>query len=258
MFAVPALVVGQTTSYSFVSTAIGLHEPVVVEFRVRNDGARPIQFDLGKDRKEVFIIGFSGPDGRKGKDIQLRREGIGLNGLVSLEVGQSYQGQLLLNEWIDFARPGKYDIEIRLSGPKHSSNDDSTNSTEAFRGTLQILPENLARLESVCASLEERVEGASSYEDAAYAASALGFVRHDVAVPYLERALYAHQLVQITAINGLEKIGSRRAVDVLIGSLSRLPEDIAVAAKASLHRIADRTTDRSIRQDIERVLASPP
>jgi hypothetical protein len=82
--------------------------------------------------------------------------------------------------------------------------------------TIEITAEDSVRLNESCASFAKQIEKASSYHEAADAALALSFVKDPIAVPYLKTALFAKQLVEPVTIDGLEKIGNKEAVQLLV------------------------------------------
>jgi hypothetical protein len=233
---------------------VSLHEPVFVKFQVNNHRDTPIELDLGKDRKTNFLITFQGPNGQRGDNLRLSWDGIGAGGEVSISPEDNYQQDILMNEWIDFRHPGRYDIEIHLDSPARQANGNVVAQVPIFRGAITIGPFDAHRLETVCASLEKRIENASTVQPALDAAVALSLVKHDVAVPYLEKSLYESPYVGPIVTRGLERIGDRPAAIVLMNSLSRLPSDTVDLAKTALSGIRDQTADSSLRQEIQRAL----
>ncbi len=103
--------------------------------------------------------------------------------------------------------------------------------------------------------LAKDIASATSYQRAAEAALALSYVRDPVAVPYLERALRSGHLVERMAVEGLEQIGNREAVQVLVSSLQTRAGDTAILARSALERIESNTQDPAIKKAIKRALS---
>jgi hypothetical protein len=242
-------------SYSLVSPKTALHEPVILQFEAKNATDQPIQLDLGKDHNENFIVSFSGPGGAKGQSLRLRRPGFAASGKLRIEPGETYKQDLVLNAWIEFARPGNYEIEVHLA-KNVEAGADTVIGMETFHTTVEIAAEDNERLKEVCASLAKRVQYATSYEEAATAARTLSFVKDPIAVPYLKTALFSKHLVEPITIDALEKIGDEGAVEVLISALTLLSSDSSALARAALERIGARSSDPSLKQEIERGLNS--
>ena len=245
-----------TVTYSFASRKFTLHEPVVLQLKIMNATSQPIQLSLGKNYNENFIVSFIGPSGATVQPRQIREPGFGATGQVRIEPGETFKKNLLLNQWIEFDSPGKYEIEVRLAKAIENTQADPSVRMGSFHDTIEIAAEDSVRLNEVCAALASQVEMASSYQEAADAAQALSSVKDPIAIPYLERALFSKQLVEPIVIDSLERVGSDKAVQVLILALTRLPNDEIVLVRNSLERVRDKTSDPATKQEIERALAA--
>ncbi len=241
-----------TISFSPRVTQLTLREPVMLNLRIDNGLSRPIKVNLGKDFKENFLISVTRPDVSFFHAPQIKREGIGLIGIASIAPGQTYNQKLLLNEWVDFNAQGRYEVEIRLSG---TGQENTTTIVTGNKVTFEIGPKDTSKLDKVCGSLGKDIASASSYQRAAEAALALSYVRDPVAVPYLERVLRSGHLVERMAVEGLEQIGNREAVQVLVSSLKTRAGDTAILARSALERIESNTQDPAIREAIKRALS---
>jgi hypothetical protein len=238
-----------TVSYLVPSTKITLHEPVVWRFQVHNSSSVAIQLDLGKNRNENFIVSYTGPQAGAPQTVRLRKGGFGAVGLVSVAPNETYEQDMLLNQWVSFAESGKYEIEIRLL-----QQESSRVEVHPFRTTIEILPLDPTRLRDVCSGLAQKVDDASSYQKASDAALALSFVRDPIAVPYLQRVLYAKQLVEPIAIGGLEQVGNEEAARVLVDALNGMSPDVALIARAALERMEKQTPNPQLKKLIQRSL----
>lgn len=259
LFAWPADVRGQAASgvsisYSFPQQQLSLNQPVVVTFMARNESSRPIKLDLGQDRKGGYSFTVTQPDGVRLRLSQYSREGISELSILSLQPSQSFSQRLILNEWYDFKIPGRYQLEGRLIEPILFADGTTANRDSGFRDVIEIGPRDVARLETTCKELSEQIEKSTSYGDAAEAALELSYVVDPVAVPYLQRALCAEKLVEPIAVAGLERIANDVAVRVLISHIETGSSDTAVLARAALERIQKRTSNATLREEIERAL----
>src|SRR5689334_14442911 len=104
-------------SYAMENSELTLNEPVIVQFHVKNPLPTPIQLDLGRDRKGNVVFTVVKPDGKVLELRQPPREGISLSGKFSIAAGESYDQNLLVNEWTDFSTPGNYALKVKLATP---------------------------------------------------------------------------------------------------------------------------------------------
>jgi hypothetical protein len=249
-----------TASFTLDSEQLSMNEPVMVNFKIQNDSNRTFKVDLGKNRKESFLLTVRRPDGTTISVPHRRSGGLGRMGSVVVDAGQEYRQKLLLNEWTQFSLVGKYDIKIALASPVVAGdgvgNEDSNPSEFSSEVKLLISPRDPVQLKETCESLAGQVERASSYEQAAQPALALSYVRDPIAVPYLDRVLHARRLVEVFAISGLEAIANEDAVRTMISALSiHEPPETASIARAGLESIEEKTSDENIRQIIKQAVA---
>ena len=247
-----------SVSFSLVSSEFTLHEPVIANFIVKNSSEKPLRLNLGKNAKQSFLLTNTRPDRTRLPLPPLFREGLGTTGLESVAPGREYKQRLVLNEWFDFGAVGHYEVQVRLTEPVRDAEGSVVMEVAPFHTTLEILPRDPRRLKDVCASLVQQIESAPSYVAASEAAVPLSYVQDPIAVPYLEKALYAGHLVELNAIDGLRRIANQEAVQVLLSALgSRHPEampDTATMAEAALGMIAYETHDPGLKEIIQRAL----
>jgi hypothetical protein len=244
-----------TTSYSLPSQKITLHQPVIVTFKVINATGTPVSLDLGYDRKGGFAFSLTGPDGVKLElPVYGIREGLSLIGTVSIQPRGTYAQTLILNEWYNFAIPGEYKLEGRLTNPILVNNGSRREMDPGFSSVLEIGARDELALAKACADLANQIDASNSYQEAADAAFALTYVNDPIAVPYLRRALFAQKLVEPVAVNGLEKIANDAAVRVLVEGLKLEFTDAADMSRWALERIRNQTPDPEIRQQIDNSL----
>lgn len=255
-----AQVIGPEILYALTDSAFTLHEPVIVEFELRNETEGVVRADLGSDYKNGFVMAVRYPDGTTASEVSLPQVfGISLPGEITVGPGESYQQPLLLNEWINFQNVGQYSVEIALANPLWTASQEVV-FPERFITTLDIRPRDETSLLETCERLASEIEAATSVTIAIRAAEALSYVSDNVAVPCMERALQSRQYVEAQIVAGLERIGTREAADVLIALLreagvqgldsSTQVETRVIHAQQGLSRIAARTANSDLRRYI--------
>ena len=246
---------GASITYSLPSHRLSLHEPVILTFSIKNSGNDLINIDLGQNREGGFAFTVTRPDGRHVELPQYRRDGISRIGTLSLKPGEAFSQRLILNEWYAFPVAGKYELEGHLIQPIVTGSTLEERDP-GFRGAIEVGPRDEPTLSKVCESLADQVDKSQGYEQAAEAALTLSYVTDPVAVPSLQRVLFARKIVDGIAIAGLERIGDDQAVRVLVSALDdNLPGDKAILARAALQRIEQVTSDATRKETISRALA---
>ncbi|HKP51305.1 MAG TPA: hypothetical protein VJ183_01490 [Chloroflexia bacterium] len=244
-------------SFSLPLAIVTLHEPVLVDFSIRNGLEEGIQFDLGHNRKRNFDITITEADGPVIQVPRLSEEDLGRLGKLCLKPQEKYTQRLLLNEWYDFAEPGSYKIEGRLSTPIQTLSGREANPGFLTPMSLQVLPRNPERLRKVCQALLHTAVESADVAEATEAVLALSHIRDPLAVPYLEEALSKRRLVWPYAIPGLARIANAEAIEVLISTMEgRDPEAGASLARAVLYEVQKKTKDTGLREKIEVALRS--
>src|SRR5215831_16838749 len=206
--------------YSLPTHSVSLHEPVVMIFNVRNGSSGIVTLELGQDRKEGFLLEVREPTGTTIQLPQLRHEGISTLGTVSIQPGQAFTEELLLNEWYNFREVGSYRVSARLASPISIEGAGNSLQDVSFSGELSIGARDPTRLREICDKLEKQTENATSVEGAQFPARSLSYVQDPVAVPYLARLLSDHTLTYDLAISGLERIGNDAAIEALLFELN--------------------------------------
>ena len=242
-------------SFAMESAKLSLREPVVLIFTVQNQSENSATVDLGQDRKENFLFSLMRPDGTSVRLPQLRSDGFSILGVVSIEPGKHYVQQIVLNEWSEFEQLGSYKIRASLAKPVRVGR--ASEGELVVEADFQILPKQPEKLLKVCDALLRRVYSAPSYEATAEAALALSYVRDPIAIPHLRKMLVSG-LVEGFALKGLQRIGNREAVQVLIAAYGEGPgqrkSELQQRAGGALSTIARETRDPELRKDIMRAL----
>lgn len=248
-------VTGIVISYSLATNPLTLREPVVLTFTVKNSTKGTVTFDLGQDRKGNYEFWITPPNGMRLKLPQYGHEGMSRVGRLSIEPGETFSQDLILNEWFKFEDVGSYVLQGRLTQPFVVDAGREEQADPGFRATIDIKPRDEARLISTCDSLADQIDHSSGYEQWAQAALALSYVDDPVAVPYLRRALFARKLVEPIAIRGLETIGDDESVRALASATDAdLPGLTATLARRALQRIGEHTTDPARKEAIREIL----
>ncbi len=240
-------------TFSLASAKFSLHEPVVINFAVKNKFSEPITFDLGADRVENFQLNLTRPNGASN---QARRiiEGFAMTGKITIRPGQLYRQRLLINEWFDLSQIGAYAISIDLLTPIRSESGRVVAKGANFRATFEIIPRNPKRLQEICANLLAQIATSNTYQQAKDAATELSLVQDSVAVSFLEKVLKMNKMVERTAIEGLGRVGSAEAIQALIRALSIRDAELTAYVRYTLSIIESKTTDPAIKQQIRRAL----
>lgn len=242
-------------SFSVVDPQIVLHQPVLLNFIVQNNFAQTIKLDLGQNFKEGFLFTVVFPNGKKVQLPQLTRDGFSSIGDVSLKSQETYTQKIVLNEWVEFASMGKYKIEGRLANPIKTEHGEIVKTDSSFSVTLDVQPRDADHLEKISASLLESIIQSNSYKESSEFALALSYVNDSVAAPYLQKALISNRMVEPIAIKGLERIGGKVAVQVLINIVSEKPDsETASLARYSLKMIERKSSDSEVKERINQFL----
>jgi hypothetical protein len=244
-----------TVSYSLADTRLTLHEPVILNFTVKNTSQQTVTLELGQDRKEAFLFTVTTPDGRRVQLPPFRKEGISRIGTIKLAAQQTHTQHLLLDEWYNFDAPGAYDVAVRLVNPFRTEIGTTLPEPAEFRVKLEIGATDIDRLRQLAEKLAARASDKSSYEKAADAALTLGYITDTVAVPYLEQVLAANTMVRPIIIHGLELNASREAVTVLASLLDDPDPEVGQLSRSALAGIGRKSRDAEIREQIKRALA---
>jgi hypothetical protein len=245
------------TEFSIKNEKLTLHEPVVLTFKIVNKAGSVVHYDLGRDRKENFAFTVTMPNGDAIQLPRLRRNGFTRGGNIAIMPGQTYSQQILLNEWLDLKTQGQYKITAGLLPPEKSDRVDSgaaAQVVEVYRGSFEIGPRNEQTLTNLCQDLALGIENSSSYEEAAQFALELSYVNDEIAVPYLQRALLSNKLVEMFAIQGLERIATIEAVKSLSLGLTIQFHNTSLLARSALQRIESSSSDHAIKEEIQRIL----
>lgn len=225
-------------SVSFVlpSEGVTLHEPVLLQFSIRNGLAEPIMFDLGKNRNSRFIFTIINPHGAARRVGPLSEIGFGAIGKITLAAGDTFRERLLFDLWFQFPEPGRYSLKPKLTLSVRSAAGTSIPVTNGSALLIEVKPRDPKRLEAVC----DRLASAAVSPDAGRAleaVAALSYVVDPVAVPFLAKAARRDDPIRNTAVEGLARVANAYGLDVVLSALG--PERVALEpdVKAALEGI---------------------
>jgi hypothetical protein len=236
-------------SFRLIQDSVTLQEPVFVEFTLRNGSAEPIETDLGFNRKQNFDFTITTPDRRRVSAPSVAAEGFGAAGRISLRPGETYRQILLLNERYSFDAPGGYEVDARFTGSIHAAQKQAIQGDGGWSTIrLTVRPRDQQRLTEVCGSLAEKAVHGSTYIEARDAALALSFVRDPVAVPFLGRVLRESKLVRSEAADGLARIATPEAVELLNASSNSGDSELSAIARSALAIIDRKNKEAEIKR----------
>jgi hypothetical protein len=210
------------------------HEPVILVFELTNPSAGEADLDLGFGFKNVEVK-LTDPAGRtwpkpplfppKENEALVFMEGIRA---APRTTGDAY---LLLDEWFNFEKVGRYRIEVAVS-PSSASASRGLRLPDTVLN-LSVLPRQEAALRAACGTLAVRVRESKSYERAEIAAKALAKVEDPAAVPYLAEALSVKPFASIM-ISALARLNTPDAINALVAASQSSDPETSSLARATL------------------------
>lgn len=237
--------------FSPADSQVVLHEPVIVSLGIRNNLEQSISVDLGENRKAGFLFTIVFPDGREVKLPQLKSNGISSKGDFSIKPKHTYSQNLLLNQWVDFASPGKYLLRGQLANAVKTGTEEVV--TTDFSTIINIESRNLNRLEEISDTLAQRIIESNNFEQNSETALALSYINDPITVPYLQKVLISGKMVEHIIVNGLIRIGNKESVQVLIDVVNKDPKsELALLSKSALIRLENQSSDPVVKQLIKR------
>jgi hypothetical protein len=207
-------------SFSLEEASVTLHEPVLLDFSVRNSSTEAIKFDLGFDAKEGFRFSVGVRGGAMVKLPPYSRGGLGVGGKRTIGPGEAYIQPLLFNEVYAFAKSGEYVIAAALVARIQTESGRYLERPGEVLLNLHVGDRDPQRLAQVCEHLTQVATKGGDYRSARAASFALRYVLDPVAVPYLAKVVKdGDSGVRGFAVTGLARIGTREAVEVLESAL---------------------------------------
>lgn len=218
-----------TLTVALEKDAITQHEPVIVDFSLKNPTSKEVDFELGYEHEKVKVEVID-PDGQVWpRPRPIPHEGIVFRQGVQAPAGTTRVSSVLLNNWFNFDKLGQYQINIAVPPSRNSlAGDIDLKGVSLF---LAVLPRHEDSLKSACADLVIRVNSKSA-ADANVAADALSKINDPVAVPFLAKAMKRKWFTSMM-IAALARLNTPDAINALISaSRSGDPETSALAGAA--------------------------
>lgn len=242
--------------YRLLSTAVTLHEPILMRVTISNPLDTVARVNLGQDRKQAFELSIGKPDGKIVSSNLPLHEGASRLPVVEVASGDTYTEILVLNQWYPFPEVGTYTVKVRLTRVLGSQEDlpDDFGSWSALP-PVDVIPRDPARLTAVCDQLKTKLETSKIYAELGEAAFELSYVDDPVAVPYLQdMALLKSGMLAPLAAEGLERVDGNAGVDALIALSKESTVEIRSPARYSLWQLEQTTKDPALRERIKQAL----
>jgi hypothetical protein len=228
---------GLSFRYESATSSLTLHEPVVVSVTFANHLDRPVELDLGLFREGNFVLTLKGPTG---PPITVTPHAMSLGGIsgateIQMAPGSRFTEELLVSKWFDFPQPGKYRLGIAFKVKPQSVDIWRPENAEV---TLNLRERDEGVLRRIC---EERLKDVRSglAGPILKSATVLANMNDPIVVNYL-REVIASGLGDTIAIQGLERLGSAEAVQVLDEVARSDRPQTAALAIAALGRLKNR------------------
>lgn len=247
---------GLTLSLNESGNAVVLRAPVYVELVISNELVEPREVDLGAGQKAALVLTIS-KDGQHEGSFRYPIVS-GLSRIGWIKVGGSGQSRkrILLNEWYDFAVPGKYQIQVAANLRMRSESVVSSVGVESNTIVLDVLPYESSKLDAACRSLRDIALGSDGAEAASEATLALSLVRDPIAVPYLEEVFRNGLFAKSIAADGLQKIRNAAAVNALVQALRDNRDETADISRSVLQRLMTMGIPEELKSAISSALAA--
>ena len=227
---------------------ISMGEPIDLEFTAKNNARAPMTLDLGLNRQGAFRFDITAPDGTVARVSAPPLPGTGAEttvrlSLVQVAPGETYKQRVRLGEWFSFSGPGAYIVTAHLTGVRYDVIVD-----RAF--TITITAQDADRLMAKCERLVARALDPRDAVAGFDAAVDLSLIKDAIAVPYLGRMLAGQPTARLSAIEGLERIGTLEATDSLLNFLSSADGEDRGRTVSALAKIVRSTRSTAVRERI--------
>jgi len=218
-----------------------LGEPLVLECTVENQSGDAVWVDFGWNRIGQFQLELqaSGSALQRARPSATGLGGVSSSGKVEVLPGAHYVQRLLLNEWLEWSRPGMYALRVHFGGTISTSVGDVLEIVRDYALPFRLRPGVPGELSRVAESLLKKATLSSAAQDRIEAARSLSFMRDPAALPCLRR-LALLRLWPGDAIAGIERVGTEEASRILTELSGSTDPDIASRAKASEARLKSR------------------
>ena len=242
-------------TYSLTKRHLSEHEPVIVNFVLRNNLDGQIKLDLGQDFKEKFALTITQPDGVQIHPPQYGRDGLSRVGEILIKPGGDFKERLLLNEWAAFNQPGTYLVDVELNNVVSSEEGESLHFSDKQSFRFDVKPSDKKELAFLAESLlKEVTSGDASFEQSSEAALALSYIDDPAAVPHIEKAILQKPVLTYILIEGLVRVADENAVEALVRLLKNNDKELSAQARSALGIMAETAADKGLKSKIEQAL----
>jgi len=222
--------------FELPETSVTANEPVYVRLSIQNELGEKVGFVAGRYSDSYFDLSVTEPGGRTLQADTMLHGGLRHVGRVSAPAGGSYAQKLLVSRRYQFTKPGDYKLKFRPSGPVRTASGE-TIPFSPQELTLSVGPRDPVRLGEICRSLAKAAAGYGDYGALREAADTLSFVQDPAAIPYLAQVLGYHNYVSEIAVDGLVRIGSPEALEVLRSNSSTANPDLKMKIEGGIRDI---------------------
>jgi hypothetical protein len=201
-----------------VTPSITVHEPVFLKLSFENGLANPVEIDLGLNSLGSLFMSVTSPTGAMvsaDPSRVTRPEGRFEMTKKTLNVGEQYSQQVLLNDWFTFDNVGEYRFEVTFRGSVRTATGEKLAIPSRATSVIRVLPRYEDRLREVCETFLNETRQTQNSDAARDAARALAAVNDPVAVEHLRAAIKSEIFVADVAIAALQRLGTPEAVHVL-------------------------------------------
>jgi hypothetical protein len=217
-----------SVTLTYVSPSVlSVHEPATIEVVVKNDRTDTVALELGKNDVGNLQLTLRPPTGPiVAVDPRRPLPGILEEGFTNrptwLQSSERRTYYMFLNEWFgSLDVEGQYQLEINFIGPVTTESGDDIAVARQASVVFTVGPLDLLELRGTCERLAQRARSSADAQEALRAAKALSYVRHPIAVEYLEWLIERGKVVESLAvedwaIHALQRMAIPEARDALM------------------------------------------
>jgi hypothetical protein len=226
-----------------VKPSLTQHEPVILRLTFDNTSPDRIQIDLGRNAVGSLRFSLTPPNRATVTADPSRVTGPGglfVMATKTVEPGERYFQEVLLNQWFGFEDVGAHRFEVEFRGAVKAGGAEVVAAPRTASWVIEILPRDEQRLREVCEEWLGRVRQRSDWDDAAHAARAISSINDPVVVEYLPAVIATEMMVANYAIDALRQIATPEAVKVLEDATKDRRQTVVELAEAALAEIRAR------------------
>lgn len=214
-------------------TTVG--EPVILDVMIVNKSSGQLTVDLGLSSITGFSFDVVHPNGSRTRRSPLPRAGFQTRGRHSVEPNARRASFVVVNEWVRFDAPGRYEVAVTFNGAVTLAGGTPSIRRNA-KWDVNLSPRNTARLRERCEEFLATIESDTYDTPGQRALAGLTWIRDPIAVPYLVKSALRRD-ISLEEVEALVRIGgpeARAGLEALTKSPNRFT---ALAAQGGLGRI---------------------